>query len=104
HPVGTPMVVEQAINRGRTMSWNGVCGNIGVSVAAAITAALTAWIGWRWAFFIPAVVFVVTGIVYLAMTPKDGQRRAPPPHAQDVALDRRMIFAVVSLFMTLALS
>lgn len=104
HPVGTPMVVEQAINRGRTMSLNGVCGNIGVSVAAAITAALTAWIGWRWAFFIPAVVFVATGIAYLVMTPKDESRRAPPPHAQDVALDRRMIFAVVSLFMTLALS
>lgn len=104
HPVGTPMVVEQAINRGRTMSLNGICGNIGVSVAAAITAALTAWIGWRWAFFIPAVAFVVTGIFYLAMTPKDGARRIVPPHAQDVTLDKRMVIAVVALFLLLALS
>lgn len=105
HPVGTPMVVEQAINRGRTMSLNGICGNIGVSVAAAITAALTAWIGWRWAFFIPAVVFVVTGIFYLAMTPKDdARRRVVPPHAQDVTLDKRLVIAVVALFLLLALS
>lgn len=104
HPVGTPMVVEQAINRGRTMSLNGICGNIGVSVAAAVTAALTAWIGWRWAFFIPAVAFVVTGIFYLAMTPKDGARRIVPPHAQDVTLDKRMVIAVVALFLLLALS
>ena len=104
HPVGTPMLVEQAINRGRTMSWNGVCGNIGVSVAAAFTAALTAWIGWRWAFFIPAAVFLITGVAYLVLTPPDGVRRAPPPHAQDVKLDRGMILAVVGAFLTLAVS
>lgn len=104
HPVGTPMVIEQAVNRGRTMSVNGVCGNIGVSVAAAGTAALTAWIGWRWAFFIPAVVFILTGIAYLVMTPRDGPRRAVVPHAQDVRLDRRMVLAVVGLFLTLAVS
>lgn len=104
HPVGIPMVIDQAVNRGRTMSLNGVFGNIGVSVAAAVTAALTAWLGWRWAFFIPAIVFVVTGIAYLILTPRDGQRRVAAPHAQDVALDRRMVFAVVGLFMTLALS
>jgi len=104
HPVGTPMVVEQAINRGHTMSVNGVCGNIGVSVAAAVTAALTAWMGWRWAFFIPAAVFVATGIYYLAVTPHDGRRRTVAPHAQDVVLDKRLIIAVVGLFLALALS
>jgi MFS family permease len=105
HPVGTPMIVEQAINRGHTMSRNGICGNLGVSVAAAITAAITAWVGWRWAFFIPAVFFIVTGIWYLAVTPNDrGGRRSAVSHAQDVTLDRRMIFTVVALFLTLALS
>lgn len=105
HPVGTPMVVEQAVNRGRTMSVNGVFGNVGVSVAAAITAALTAWAGWRWAFFIPAAILIVAGIAYLAMTPNDrGGRRSAVPHAQDVTLDRRLVFAVVGLFLTLAVT
>src|SRR5262245_45318314 len=57
HPVGIPMVIDSAINRGRTMAWNGVCGNIGVSVAAGVTAWITATIGWRSAFFVPGVLF-----------------------------------------------
>src|SRR3989440_1234762 len=31
HPVGTPMVVDAAVVRGRTMAFNGICGNIGRS-------------------------------------------------------------------------
>ncbi len=106
HPVGIPMVIDAAVNRGRTMSWNGVWGNIGVSVAAGCTGALTTALGWRYAFFIPAVVLVVTGIVYLILVPDDGGRRraAAVTHAQDVALDFRTTMTVVVLFMFLAVS
>ena len=31
HPVGTPMIVDAAVVRGRTMAFNGICGNIGRS-------------------------------------------------------------------------
>ena len=41
HPVGTAIVVAAAVNRGRTLAFNGVCGNLGVALAAGITAALT---------------------------------------------------------------
>ena len=54
HPVGTPMVVDAAVVRGRTMAFNGICGNIGVSIASGCTAMIAAWLGWRFAFFIPA--------------------------------------------------
>src|SRR5215469_13389330 len=50
HPVGTAMVIEHARERGRTLAFNGVCGNLGVSLAAGITAALTAVFSWRGAF------------------------------------------------------
>lgn len=104
HPVGLPMVIEQAINRGHTMSINGVCGNVGVSVAAGITAALTAWIGWRWAFFVPGAIFIATGIAYVALTPDKRGRHAVAPHAQDVTLDRRLVYMVIGLFLTLSVS
>src|SRR5581483_3157416 len=65
HPVGMPMVIDNAVNRGRTMSLNGVFGNVGVSIAAGITGGITELLDWRWAFFIPAAVFVATGIAYL---------------------------------------
>ncbi len=48
HPVGTAMVVAAASNRGRTLALNGVCGNLGVALAAGITAALTSFIGRSW--------------------------------------------------------
>jgi MFS family permease len=104
HPVGTPMVIEQAVTRGRTMAWNGMCGNAGVSIAAAATAAITATLGWRWAFFIPAAVFLVTGIAYLVLVPDEGRRRVMIRSAQDVVLNARMIVVVVALFLCLALS
>src|ERR1044072_3592684 len=40
HPVGTPMVVDAAVTRGRTMAFNGICGNIGVSIASGCTAVI----------------------------------------------------------------
>src|ERR1044071_1817827 len=65
HPVGTAIVAAAATNRGRTLAFNGVCGNIGVSLAAGITAGLTAWLGWRGAFVVPCAICVATGIAYL---------------------------------------
>ncbi len=56
HPVGTAMIVENAKERGRTLAFNGVCGNLGVSLAAGITAALTAALSWRGAFLVPGIV------------------------------------------------
>ena len=38
HPVGTAMLIEQATTRGRSLAFNGVCGNLGAALAAGITA------------------------------------------------------------------
>jgi len=54
HPVGMAMLIEASNARGRTLAFNGVCGNLGVSLAAGISAALATWFGWRAAFFAPA--------------------------------------------------
>ena len=56
---------------GRTLAFNGVCGNLGVSLAAGISAALATWFSWRAAFFAPAAILVATGIFYLWVTPDD---------------------------------
>ena len=102
HPVGLPTLVDTAVNRARTMSWNGVFGNIGVSIASGVTAFIVVAISWRAAFFVPAAVFIVTGILYVWFVPDEGRRRAVPSTAHDVVLDRRLMITVVSLFMVLA--
>lgn len=104
HPVGTPMVIDTAVNRGRTMALNGVCGNVGVSVAAGATALIIASFGWQYAFFLPAALFIATGIAYVIFVPDDRRRPVPKMNANDVALDLRTVIAVITLFMTLALS
>ena len=51
HPVGMAMLIEASGARGRTLAFNGVCGNLGVSLAAGISALLATWLGWRCGFF-----------------------------------------------------
>src|ERR1700693_2334503 len=71
HPVGMAMLIEASGAKGRTLAFNGVCGNLGVSLAAGISAALATWISWRAAFLAPAVICLVTGVVYYWLTPDD---------------------------------
>src|SRR3954468_16860192 len=71
HPVGMAMLIEaaQVSGRGRTLAFNGVCGNLGAALAAGITAVLASWLGWRGAFMLPAFLCIATGIAYLALVP-----------------------------------
>jgi MFS family permease len=104
HPVGTAMVVESATHRGRTLALNGVCGNLGVALAAGITAELTAWIGWRGAFLVPAAVCIVAGISYLAIVPDDRHHAEKRSSAPDVRLAPWVAATVFGLFILIAMS
>src|ERR1700676_4470674 len=90
HPVGMAMLIEASGAKGRTLAFNGVCGNLGVSLAAGISAALASWFGWRVAFFAPALVSFVTGIVYLWLTPDDGQHVKTRVSAPAIPLTPRL--------------
>jgi MFS family permease len=98
HPVGTAIVVAAATNRGRTLAFNGVCGNIGVALAAGFTAILTEWVGWRGAFLLPAVICVAAGLAYLALVPADRHQAAGRSVAPDVRLALWVMAAVFALF------
>jgi MFS family permease len=102
HPVGTTMIVDAAVQRGRTMAFNGICGNIGVSIASGCTALIAAFLGWRFAFFIPAAIFIMTGFAYLVSVPDDRGKRVVRAPDQDVALSRPLTIVVVLMFLLLA--
>jgi len=104
HPVATAMVVAAAKNRGRTLAFNGVCGNLGVALAAGITATLTAWVGWRGAFAVPAVICLATGVAYLALVPNDRMQAAGRSSAPDVRLTAWVAAAVFGLFILIAVT
>jgi MFS family permease len=104
HPGGTAMIVEAATQRGRTLAFNGVCGNLGVSLAAAITAALTALFSWRGAFAVPGVICIVTGFAYLWFAPKESRHAAARSKSPDVAMSTTLAVAIFALFLLVAVS
>ena len=69
HPVGIAMLVEQARPVGRALGINGVWGNLGVAAAPIVTAAIAGFIGWRWAFFLPGLIALATGVAFWLLPP-----------------------------------
>jgi MFS family permease len=104
HPVGTAMVVEQAAARGRALALNGVCGNLGVSLAAGITAVLVSALGWHGAFLVPAAICLTTGILYLRLVPDDARKAASRASAPEVPLAAWLAATVFALFVVIALT
>jgi len=103
HPVGTAMVIASATQRGRTLAFNGVCGNLGISLAAGVTALLTAALSWRGAFFVPGVVCIATGGAYLWLIPDEAEHRFSRSSAPDVSLSPVLAATVLGLFVVVAL-
>ncbi len=104
HPVGTAMIVETATQRGRTLAFNGVCGNLGVSLAAGITAALTAVFSWRGAFFVPGVICLVTGFAYMWFAPREARHGAARSNSPDVSMSTALAATIFGLFLVVAVS
>ena len=104
HPVGMAMLIDISQARGRTMAFNGVCGNVGAALAAGVTGALASWIGWRSAFMVPAAICVATGVAYLAMVPDDRHRTGKRKTVADVVMSGRMAAAVFGIYVVISIS
>ncbi|HEY7657164.1 MAG TPA: MFS transporter [Burkholderiales bacterium] len=71
HPVGIPMLVQNAPNPGAVIGLNGLAGNLGIAVAALVTGFLVKWIGWRAAFVVPGLFAIGCGIVFAIACQKE---------------------------------
>ena len=89
HPVGMAMLIDVSDARGRTLAFNGVCGNLGVALAAGISATLAAWFGWRAAFFAPAVLCFIAGFAFLALVADDRHHTGKRKTTAQVTLTTR---------------
>ncbi|MBK8008069.1 MAG: MFS transporter [Rhizobiales bacterium] len=104
HPVGIPMLVTNARDRGRDFATNGVWGNFGVALAPGVTAALMASVGWRAAFVIPAVICAVIGVAYLYLTKEETEKAGSRAKVAEVPLAGAMMISVFAFFALLAFS
>src|SRR3569833_4516727 len=104
HPVGMAMLIEASQARGRTLAFNGGCGNLGVSLAAGSSALLAAWCSWRMAVLAPAVLAVGSGIYYLWVTPDDRHHAKARKKTAAVSLTPRAMVILFGLFIGIALT
>jgi MFS family permease len=104
HPVGMAMLIDVSKARPRTLAFNGVCGNLGVTFAAGISTTLAAWIDWRAAFLLPAAVCVLTGIAYLTLVPDDQHRTAKRGTAASVVLSARAAAIMFGCYVAISLA
>jgi MFS family permease len=104
HPVGMPMLLEASNAQGRTVAFNGVCGNLGAALAAGITAAVASWLGWRAAFLMPALICIATGIGYILMIPDDRHHTAKRKTVADVVLSQRAALIMFGLYVVISLA
>jgi MFS family permease len=86
HPVGIPVLISNARDRGRDLAKNGVFGNLGVAFAPGITAAVAVTAGWRAAFILPAILSAVIGVAYLLMTSERRDKQTGPAKGAEVPL------------------
>jgi MFS family permease len=104
HPVGMPMLLEASRAQGRSIAFNGVCGNLGAALAAGIAAAIASWLGWRAAFLVPALVCIATGIAYVILVPDDRHRTASRKTTADVVLSQRAALIMFGLYVVVSLT
>jgi len=76
HPVGLAMVVDGRKKTGAPLAVNGVFGNMGVASAALVTSILMDTYGWRSAFYVPGIVSIFIGILYLVFIRLESKQAA----------------------------
>jgi MFS family permease len=90
HPVGIPMLVQNARKPGFTIGVNGLAGNLGIAAAAILTGLLVKHAGWRAAFAVPGAVALICGGLFALLAPRE---EAPPAKraARPVELPRSVV-------------
>ena len=99
HPVGIPMIVQNAKNPGFTIGVNGLAGNLGIAFAALLTGFLVKYAGWRMAFVVPGAIALLCAGLFAAIVPHED---LPPARRPKKSLDlpasvMRRVFAVMTL-------
>jgi MFS family permease len=97
------MLIEQATARGRSLAFNGVCGNLGAALAAGVTAVLIAAWGWRAAFLVPGTICVATALFYPRLVPRETRKAVDRTTVADVPLAAWMAATIFGLFIVIAI-
>jgi MFS family permease len=98
HPVGIAMLVAKPEKMGIALGWNGLWGNLGLAFAAILTGALVDTLGWRAAFFVPGVICMVSGALFLVLV-KDPGKVQKKSKSLGLHVDGRMMARILAIML-----
>jgi MFS family permease len=98
HPVGIAMLVAAPEKMGKALGWNGLWGNLGLASAALLTGALVDAFGWRAAFFVPGVICVISGFLFLSLV-KDPGKAKRTSKSLGLHVDARMMTRIFTIML-----
>lgn len=104
HPVGIPMLLQNAPKAGAVIGVNGLAGNLGIAFAALLTGYLVKHAGWRSAFIVPGVLSLLVGVFFAMTVPKEMTAPGKKTGGKKLQVDRAMaarVFAVLTCTTTL---
>jgi len=104
HPVGITMLIEASKLRGRTLAFNGVCGNLGAALASGVTGGIAYWLGWQAAFLVPAALCLVMAPLFYWTVPDDRHHAAKRESEPTVRLSPAMAAAIFGCFILIAIT
>lgn len=100
HPVGIPMLLQDASRPGLTIGINGLAGNLGLALAALVTGAFVAHLGWRSAFAVPGLLSIGCGLLFAVVAPREtappARRKAAVPIETGVSLRHLLVVMTVA--------
>jgi MFS family permease len=97
HPVGIPMLVQQAKNPGAAIGVNGFAGNLGIAAAAILTGFLVEHAGWRTAFVVTGLICLAAGALFWRLVPRESEPPAERTRKAAVQLTPRQLARVLGV-------
>lgn len=105
HPVGTAMLVSNVDKLGKEMGINGMWGNFGVASSALVTGVINEYFGWRAAFWVPGIVCLIIGFLFMRDVPRSADGISKKSAAGTARVPKSvMIWVVASLIITIIAS
>jgi len=112
HPSGLAMISHGVRERGKALGLHGMCGNLGLAFSPVVAGGLASIFSWRYAYYFLSLPGFLAGVIFLILSrasitveqPETSSSQKPGQSTPDQPVQRSKVWAVVFLYIAMALS